>query len=73
VNRIAVSHDNLLVASAGADATVRVWAIGTQGEYHRFEGHTGPVQAVVFTPDRRHVLSAGDDGTVRMWRVAYGG
>ena len=69
VNGIAVSNDNLLVASAGGDGTVRIWSIGTQGEYHRFEGHTGPVNTVVFTPDRRYVLSAGDDGTVRLWRV----
>lgn len=73
VNGVVVSHDNLLVASAGADGTVRAWTLGNQGEYHRFEGHTGPVQAVVFTPDRRYVLSAGDDGTVLMWRVAHGG
>ncbi len=69
VNGIAVSHDNQIVASAGADGTVRVWAINGPGEYHRFEGHSGPVNAVVFTPDRKHVLSAGDDGTVRLWRV----
>lgn len=69
VNGMAVSHDNQIVASSGADGTVRVWSINGPGEYHRFEGHSGPVNAVVFTPDRRHVLSAGDDGTVRLWRV----
>lgn len=71
VNGMAVSHDNQIVASAGADGTVRVWSINGPGEYHRFEGHTGPVNAVTFTPDRRYVLSAGDDGTVRMWRVGH--
>jgi WD40 repeat protein len=71
VNGMMVSHDNQIVASAGADGTVRVWAINGPGEYHRFEGHSGPVNAVVFTPDRRYVLSAGDDGTVRLWRVGH--
>jgi serine/threonine-protein kinase len=71
VNGMAVSHDNLLASSAGADGTVRVWEIQRQGEYHRFEGHTGAVNAVVFTADRRYVLSAGDDGTVRLWRVGH--
>jgi WD40 repeat protein len=71
VNGMAISHDNTLVASAGADGTVRVWEIHGQREYHRFEGHTGAVNAVVFTPDRRYVLSAGDDGTVRLWRVGH--
>lgn len=69
VNGIAVSHDTQLVASAGADGTVRVWSLGTQEELHRFDGHTGPVNAVVFLPDGRHVLSAGDDGIVRLWWV----
>ena len=71
VNGMAVSPDNQIIASAGADGTVRVWVIDGPREYHRFEGHSGPVNAVVFTPDRLHVLSAGDDGTVRLWRVGH--
>lgn len=69
VNGIAVSHDNLLAASAGEDGTVRIWSLETQEEQRRFEGHTGPVNAVAFLPHGRYILSAGDDGTVRLWRV----
>jgi WD40 repeat protein len=35
-----------------------------------FEGHTGPVTCVAFSPDSRYALSGSEDGTVRLWEVA---
>ena len=41
------------------------------GALQLFEGHVGPVRAVVLSPDRRFVYSGGEDGTLRRWAVGF--
>jgi WD40 repeat protein len=36
------------------------------------EGHSGPVNAVAFSPDGKLVASGFDDGTIKLWDVATG-
>ncbi|WP_246504018.1 c-type cytochrome [Plastoroseomonas arctica] len=57
------AHGDIL-ASAGWDATVRLWP--PSGETRVFTGHTGPVTALAFLPDGT-LASAGYDGTIRLW------
>jgi WD40 repeat protein len=52
------------------------WAVISQGRRKRkakggelFEGHTGPVRAVTFSPDGTRILSGGDDCSARLWDV----
>ncbi len=40
--------------------------------YKDLEGHTGPVNAIAFTPDSRYLVSAGSDRQVILWSIPYG-
>jgi serine/threonine protein kinase len=67
-----VSQDGKLVASGGADATVKVWDPVEGNLLTTLTGHVGPVRAVAFGPDGGVVYSGGEDGTLRRWPIAVG-
>jgi WD40 repeat protein len=63
--------DRTVLASGGADRTVRLWDTVTGELEADLSGHQEDVVALEFAPsgDRAVLISAANDGTVRIWDV----
>ena len=75
VNAIALANKGTQLVTAGADNTIRVWALAPTGAPSAapvsLAGHQKPVTslAVVPTADTQ-IVSGSEDGTVRFWDLA---
>jgi WD40 repeat protein len=83
---LAFSPDGKMLATAGGasldiihsrppEAQLKLWDVGTGKEIASLEGHSGLLQAVAFSPDRRLLASGGVDKTHQqselfLWDVA---
>jgi sugar lactone lactonase YvrE len=68
---VAFSPDGKTLAAGIGDNTIKLWDVTTRKEQRTLQGHTLPVNALVFSPDGKTLVSAGDQ-TVRLWEAATG-
>ncbi|MFP6692019.1 MAG: WD40 repeat domain-containing protein, partial [Pirellulales bacterium] len=72
VHCVTFARNGRLLASAGADKSVRLWDVLTEKQLKAFNWHTDRVIDVAFSPDSKWLASASEDKTVRIWDLANG-
>jgi len=54
------------------DKKLKLWEVASGRHLRTFEGHTGDVNSVAFSPDGCYCLSGSDDQTLKLWEVDSG-
>lgn len=59
-----------LLASGGADKTVKLWNLDTLDRMRTYRGHKDFITALAFSPNGNMLASASLDGSIRLWSTS---
>ena len=68
---LAFGPEGILLAAGSLEKTY-LWNSSNGNLVRTFEGHTGYLRSVGFTPDGMSLLTAGMEGSLRLWRMSDG-
>ena len=58
------------IVSGSWDNTIRIWNATTgQSVAGPFQGHTGCINSVAYSPDGNHIVTGSYDCSIKVWRV----
>ncbi|KAM9455017.1 transcription initiation factor TFIID subunit 5 isoform 2-T2 [Clarias gariepinus] len=69
LRKVKSAADLSLIDKESDDVLERIMDEKTASESKILYGHSGPVYAVSFSPDRNYLLSSSEDGTIRLWSL----
>jgi WD40 repeat protein len=72
VHSVIWSADGRRLATAGSDATVRIWDTASGKLQQTLSGHKAGVLGVSWNPEGTQLASGGRDGLIHIWDIASG-
>ena len=57
------------ICTGGQEKMVKVFDLRSDAPVHEFQGHTGNVKSVIWTPSDDVIVSAGEDKRVKFWDI----
>ncbi|KAK0666126.1 WD40-repeat-containing domain protein [Cercophora samala] len=67
ISQVRISPDGRWIASASADATVKIWDAATGECLDTIVGHMAGISCLAWAPDSNTIATGSDDKAIRLW------